>query len=326
MLLIHPPVTKPCEPPLGIACLSGALKTHRLCHDVFDANLEGLWHSFTHPPASAVFEKDTWSKRAWKNHAAHFAAIRDRATYSSLPRYQRAVRDLDRLLEKMGESAAVRLGLANYQHRYLSPTKSGDLLQAAEEPEKDPFHSFYQTRLFEWMGKTNPEQVGLSLNFLSQAIPAFALMGLLKKNLPKVRLLLGGGLVTSWVRGARRQNLFSGLADDLIAGPGEAPLLAALGIREESQTPSSVHFDSLPIHQYFSPGFILPYSISRGCYWSRCLFCPERAEGNVYTATPTERVLSDLAGLIQKHNPVLVHLTDNAIPPGVLEGIIKKPL
>ena len=325
MLLIHPPVVKPCEPPLGIACLSGALKTYNISHEVFDANLEGFWHSFRHPPVSAAFDRDTWTKRAWKNHPAHLAAIRNLSTYSSLPRYQRAVRDLDRVLEKMGGASPARLGLANYQHRQLSPTRSADLLRAAEEPEKDPFHSFYQTRLWEGVEKAGPEQIGLSLNFLTQAIPAFALIGFLKKKFSKIRIFLGGGLVTSWVRGANRQNLFSGLVDDLIAGPGEAPLLAACGIREGIPIQHPLDFDSLPIHQYLSPGFILPYSATRGCYWSRCHFCPERAEGNAYTALPTDRVLSDLAVLVEKHKPVLVHLTDNALPPGVMEGIIKKP-
>ena len=325
MLLIHPPVVKPCEPPLGIACLSGALKTHGLSHGVFEANLERLWHSFHLPLSPAPFERDTWTKRAWKNHSAHLNSLRDLSGYASLPRYKRAVLDLDRILEKMGEPSPVRAGLANYQHRQISPTRSADLLRAAEEAEQDPFRPFYQARLLPGMEKSRPEEIGLSLNFLTQAIPAFSLMGFLKKKFPKVRIFLGGGLVTSWVRGAGRRNLFSGIVDELIAGPGETPLLAALGVREEMQTPSLANFEFLPIDQYLSPGFILPYSTTRGCYWGRCLFCPERAEGNIYLATPTERVLSDLAFLVEKHKPVLVHLTDNALPPGLMEGIIKNP-
>ena len=180
--------------------------------------------------------------RLEESQAAHLAAIRNLSTYSSLPRYQRAVRDLDRVLEKMGGTSPARLGLANYQHRQLSPTRSADLLRAAEEPEKDPFHSFYQTRLWEGVEKAGPEQIGLSLNFLTQAIPAFALIGFLKKKFSKIRIFLGGGLVTSWVRGANRQNLFSGLVDDLIAGPGEAPLLAACGIREGISNSAPLRF------------------------------------------------------------------------------------
>jgi radical SAM superfamily enzyme YgiQ (UPF0313 family) len=253
------------------------------------------------------------------------ASIRGLAAYTSLPRYTRVVRDLDRVLEKMGETWPVRLGLANYQHRQLSPTRSADLLRAAEEPERDPFHAFYRTRLPDWVGRGDPGLIGVSLNFLTQAVPAFALMGFLKKEFPKVKVVLGGGLVTSWVRGANRQNLFSGLVDEVVAGPGEPALLAACGARETVPPPYPLNFDGLPIHRYFSPGFILPYSATRGCYWSRCRFCPERAEGSVYTATPAERVLTDLSVLRDKYKPVLVHLTDNALPPAAMERIAAKP-
>ena len=325
MLLIHPPVAKPCEPPPGIACLSGALSAHSISHGVFDANLEGLLHLFGHPPLSAVLEEDTWTKRAWKNRSSHLASIRDLATYGSISRYTRAVRDLDRVLEKMGGPGPIRLGLANYQHRQLSPTKSADLVRAAEEPEKDLFYSFYRNRLGDWLERENPERIGVSLNFLTQAIPAFALMGFLKKKLPGVKLVLGGGLVTSWVRGAKRQNLFAGLVEEMVAGPGEPALLAACGERGGARSSYPLDFCRLPTHRYLSPGLILPYSTTRGCYWSRCRFCPERAEGNIYTAVPADRVIADLAALAEKHKPSLVHLTDNAVPPGVMERIVRKP-
>ena len=42
MLLIFPPVAKPCEPPAGIAKLAGALKAHGVPCTVLDANLEGM--------------------------------------------------------------------------------------------------------------------------------------------------------------------------------------------------------------------------------------------------------------------------------------------
>ncbi|HAJ26625.1 MAG TPA: hypothetical protein DCG53_05175, partial [Syntrophus sp. (in: bacteria)] len=41
-LLIHPPVSKPCEPPAGIARLAGSLREHGISCTVIDANVEGL--------------------------------------------------------------------------------------------------------------------------------------------------------------------------------------------------------------------------------------------------------------------------------------------
>ena len=43
MLLIHPPVSKPCEPPAGIARLAGALREHGVSCTLIDANVEGLY-------------------------------------------------------------------------------------------------------------------------------------------------------------------------------------------------------------------------------------------------------------------------------------------
>ena len=41
MLLIYPPVAKPCEPPAGLAYLAGALRGNDLPCTLLDANLEG---------------------------------------------------------------------------------------------------------------------------------------------------------------------------------------------------------------------------------------------------------------------------------------------
>jgi radical SAM superfamily enzyme YgiQ (UPF0313 family) len=70
---------------------------------------------------------------------------------------------------------------------------------------------------------------------------------------------------------------------------------------------------------------ILPYSSSSGCYWNRCSFCPERAEKNPYVAIPAEQVILDLHWLVHRHQPVLIHLLDNAIPPSLMEAISEHP-
>ena len=62
MLLINPPVTKPCEPPAGIAKISGFLKGHGIKHTVLDANLEGIYSILKEKPALY----DTWTKEHGK--------------------------------------------------------------------------------------------------------------------------------------------------------------------------------------------------------------------------------------------------------------------
>jgi radical SAM superfamily enzyme YgiQ (UPF0313 family) len=84
-------------------------------------------------------------------------------------------------------------------------------------------------------------------------------------------------------------------------------------------------YSSLPLREYFAPGLILPYSAAGGCWWNRCSFCPERAEGNGYRPLPTPQVLADLRLLAGTTSPVLIHLLDNAISPALLRALAENP-
>jgi Radical SAM superfamily len=326
MLLIHPPVAKPCEPPAGIAKLCGALSSHGVKVAVLDANLEGLLSLLRDP----VLPLDTWTQRASRHLSRHLSSLKDLNTYHHFDRYKRAVSDLNRLLDRAALPRRVRLGLANYEHQELSPARSADLIKATERPEDNPFYPYFRKRLLEFIENKNPSVVGLSLNYLSQAFSAFAMIGFLKREVPGLTLALGGGLVTSWMRRPDWRDPFKGLVDHLVAGPGEGPLLSIMGIEKGKEEEIIVqhdipNYDSLPMEEYLSPGPILPYSSSSGCYWNKCLFCPERTERNPYIPIPVKKVIVDLQGLIKKQQPALIHIVDNAINPALMKAISEDP-
>jgi radical SAM superfamily enzyme YgiQ (UPF0313 family) len=322
LILIHPPVAKPCEPPAGIAKLCGALDHHGIGHRVLDANLEGLLSLLNASPVPS----DTWTSRAFRHLSKHLASLSSWEAYQDNDRYRRAIKDLNRVLEVSARPSRVRLGLANYEHEELSPVRSGDLIRAAESPETNPFYSYFKERLAKLLENKQPSVIGFSLNYLSQALCTFAMIGFLRRECPGVKLVLGGGLVTSWMRRPYWKNPFEGLVDHLVAGPGETPLLSLVGVMQSGDNHHCPDYDSLPLRDYFAPGPILPYSSSSGCYWNRCSFCPERAEENPYTAIPAEEVIVDLLRLVDKQKPVLIHLIDNAISPSVMKSISEHPL
>ncbi len=344
MLLIFPPVAKPCEPPAGIAKLAGALEAHGVQCSLWDANLEGLLHLAVKPKSAS----DTWTRRAVKNVSGNIAALRNPRTYQSRDRYNRAVYDVSRVLEVAGREYEAVVGLADYHHRRLSPVRSTDLIFAAEHPETDPFCEYFKKQLRVVLERTfsprrrqgregNLEKkysgegqegplVGFSLNYLSQALTTFAMIGYIRKEFPGIRIVMGGGLVTSWMKRPGWRNHFGGLVDHLIAGPGEGPLLDLHGIKLENRSHALPDYGRLPLNDYLSPGFILPYSASSGCYWNKCSFCPEKAEHNPYIPVPTGQAMNDLSALIGKTDPVLVHLLDNAISPALLQTLAEKPL
>lgn len=319
MLLIFPPLAKACEPPAGIARLAASLKAHGVPCRLLDANLEGqLW--LLEQPLAAT---DTWSRRAFKGRARNLAALRDINTYRSPDRYRRAISDLNRILAISAAENGIVIGLADYQHATLSPLRSADLLAAAEQPEQNPFFLYFSQRLPELLAGVGT--VGFSLNYLSQALSTFAMIGHVRKLYPALKIVLGGGLVTSWMQRPGWRNPFGELVDHLISGPGEEPLLEFLGNIAAPKRHVTPDYTSMPLMEYFSPGLILPYSAGSGCYWNRCSFCPERAEGNAYRPVPVSHVLSDLKRLTEQTRPLLIHLLDNAISPALLYALAENP-
>ncbi len=322
MLLIFPPVAKPCEPPAGIAKLAGALRAHGIPCQVLDANVEGLLYLLQQPQTAA----DTWTRRSIKNLSNNTAALRDIRTYQSPDRYSRAVKDVNRVLAVSAKDNEAIPGLADYQHKHLSPLRSADLITAAEHPEQNPFYPYFQKRLPGVLKKQGAHVIGFSLNYLSQALCTFSMIGYIRKEFPGLKIVLGGGLVSSWIKGPSWKNPFGGLVDRLIAGPGEEPLLSLLGVENKKQNHYAPDYGSVPIHDYLSPGFMLPYSGSSGCYWNKCSFCPERAEDNPYVPVPVERAIADLNTFTDKHKPILIHLLDNSISPALMGALVDNPI
>lgn len=332
VLLIHPPVVKPGEPPAGLARLAGALKRHDVPCMVVDANLEGIRYLFDGQAVKrggyAGDAGDTWTKRARRHLDAHLLLLRSPDGYKNMDRYKRAVLDVNRVLASACAATTVRLSLSDYEDRRRSPIRSADLIMAAETPADNPFHAYFQERLPALLERNQPSWVGLSLNYLSQALCCFAMIGLLRQIMPSVRIVLGGGLVTSWMKQPGWRNPFRGWVDEWIAGPGEEPLLALLGVSPDSE-PATPDYSAFPLPDYLSPGFILPYSASSGCYWRRCAFCPEKAEGNAYRPLSDQQVTCDLLKWTNVHSispkPVMIHLLDNAIRPSLLRHMTMNP-
>lgn len=320
MILINPPVVKPCEAPAGIAKLAGALQAHHIPCQVLDANLEGLLHLLKTVPAP----QDTWTKVAFRRLPDNLKLLTSGKGYENFDRYKRAVMGVNRMLERVALPNGIRLSLANYTDQKLSPLRSRDLIRAWEHPEENLFYPYFKERLPSLLDKNETNVVGLSLNYLSQALCTFAMAGFLKKHTANPKVILGGGLVTSWMSRPDWGNPFKGLVDLMVSGPGEHALLSFAGVSDggDRVVPD---YGGFPGEGYVAPAFILPYSASSGCYWGECSFCPENAEGNSYRPVRVQDVVRDVRTLMERRKPVLVHFLDNAMSPALLRALCKQP-
>jgi hypothetical protein len=291
---------------------------------------------------------DTWTRGARKRLDRNLASLRKPETYRNLPRYTRAIGDLNRVLRAASAPFGAEASLANYIEANRSPLRRKDLLDAAVGYRDSPYFSLFSRRIAEELESQPAAVVGLSINYLSQALPAFAILGWLSEAYPEPNRIAGGGLINSWLSQGSLSGTDSlgGLLHALIPGRGEDGLSAWLaGGKRDAIKPvwqgiagmgsggsigrdvinpvraSLPDYDDFSHLNYLSPVGIIPYSFSSGCPWKRCTFCPEKAEDGRYTGLPVDAAIAQLGQLARHCKPGLFHFTDNEISPLYLRGM-----
>ncbi len=299
--------------------MAGALKETGVAYQIWDASLEGTLFLLAAP--LTVPHHDRWTQRAVSHRERHLQAVKSPDPYENPARYRRAIKDLTHLLARQGMSSGIRLGLADYRDPRRSPVSTSDLLAAAERPQENPFYPYFRQRVHAIMDEGEPAAIGISLNYLSQALSTFSLLGVMKRLGVRARIVVGGSLVTSWHRYLRGKNPFVGLIDDLVIGPGEEAIVRWAG-KDWSGRSALPAYDAFPNAHYLSPVKIAPVALSRGCYYGRCRFCLEREEGNPYVAVNSVDIRDRLTYLVATYRPGLIHFLDYALSPRVMRDLV----
>ncbi|HSL61209.1 MAG TPA: radical SAM protein [Desulfotignum sp.] len=317
MLLLFPPVAKPCEPPAGVAYLSSALRENsRDCH-VVDANVQGLGYLIR----QNLTPEDSWSARALKNRESILADLQNPDLYASEDRYHQRVYDLNRLLSLAVDQTRYKITLSDYTDRHLSPLRSQDLLKSADTFRSNPFYPYFEEMLRPVLSQWDSPWVGISLCYLNQALVSFALAGWIQYCFPEKKIILGGGLVSSWMSRPDFNHPFTGLITYMIPGEGEIPLLDLLGKPSTTRRHYVPDYSFARKRDYLAPAWTLPFRSTIGCYWRKCRFCPEKAESRPYSTRRADVVLADVMALVRRFRPDAVHFIDNAMTPAFLRAL-----
>ncbi|MBN2618486.1 MAG: radical SAM protein [Spirochaetales bacterium] len=312
MLLIYPPLAKACEPPGGLPILGGALKAHNTKYKIVDFNLEG-----TNYLLNCYFNKFP-KKEHYRNQ------LTSSLGYKNIDTYKKCINELNKGLNYLSNKETT-LTLANYESSKYDITSSKELIRIAANYKDNIFYDFYSLRLIELVNELNPGYIGISLQFLNQAESTFALIGFIKNTFPNIKIVVGGGLITSWAKSPYWENPFVDIIDKIIVGQGEVELLKYLNVNIDSSEIENIipDYDFTLNYKYFSNGRIIPISGSLGCSWKKCSFCPENAENNPFITKKTLNIINEMKILKEKYNPVLFHFLDNEISPSLLKKIIE---
>ncbi|MGN0854150.1 MAG: B12-binding domain-containing radical SAM protein [Kiritimatiellia bacterium] len=197
--------------------------------------------------------------------------------------------------------------------------------------------------------ETRPTVIGVTCPFPGTLVPAFKIAKYVRRRHPTIRLVLGGGFVSTELRemnDPRPRRYF----DDFLLDEGYEPMLEVLGARPASGaarhapaippfvTPCydgidwSEYFDVVetanPMHRLWSVGRWRKLQMARGCYWHRCAFCDVilpyvNCVGQPAAAQIVDAMESLLAAPRTRRPAPRTgfHFVDEAMPPALIRRV-----
>jgi anaerobic magnesium-protoporphyrin IX monomethyl ester cyclase len=234
--------------------------------------------------------------------------------------------------------------------------KTMDAILAHQDPALNPYIRYYEEVLFPAIAELKPALVGISMVFANQSVQALVLGRMIKARFADIHVTLGGAYLSQWVMAAGDQQVeqLLGCADSIVCGEGEqafTDLLARVLARQDpaglpnlvcrqaddqqlirfqelnytdiaSQPPPD--FTDLDLDAYLTPQTIIPYCISRGCYWGRCVFCQNRYGDyrmRRYQTVSVEKAVAEMSRLADQYGSHHFNFSNDVVDPVYLKKL-----
>jgi anaerobic magnesium-protoporphyrin IX monomethyl ester cyclase len=377
-LLIFPPQGDPFQPYLSLPALAAFLRDHGREVALRDLNIE-CHHYYTSPGRLSracasvreamdefdrmpflrfkdqgrymrlakaalygpmVVERIEWAKRILKSHDDFF----------DLGQYCKALDVFQKALQLISaEYHPAKLTHVSFSCGY-SPDSVLDILSAARDKAQNPFNEFYQEVFVPELKRNPPDVVGISITYRHQIIPGFTLARAIKAALPRVKIVVGGSIMSSIADKLPSCAGLFALADYFVLYEGEHALLKLIECLEDggdlSEVPNLLYmeggevkkskpfhvedlndlptpdFDGLPLDKYLSPNLVMLLATSRGCYWRKCTFCTVSSATNKrYRQRRISLVVDDIRKLKAKYKSPYFFFSVDVMPANALKTL-----
>ncbi len=193
------------------------------------------------------------------------------------------------------------------------------ILTSLSESGAMPFARLWSRSLDPVLDDLHPARVLVSLAYLSQLPAAIDLCRHLgRRGYP---VSVGGSLPNSLKATGRGSAILEAHLPEVLYGDGSV-LLGGSGSGEGMLDRLAWPGTAGPRAEYISPRPVIPFAASTGCWWNRCLFCPDRTQpfGRV-SDEALEMLLSTAPREVLSRGPV-VHLLDSAVSPASLSRLM----
>ncbi len=279
------------------------------------------------------------------------SVLRDPAKFYDYEKYLWAGRTMEQGLRLFSaEYAPTRLSAHGFVMRRRIE-RSGEIVAAIDDERENPFVEYFRDVTMPRIRALDPDLVGISVTFPSQAIPTLTLAKLIKEWKPNVHITLGGGLLAYVGEKLAKKPAVWDLVDSFVMLEGEGPLLGLCEAVEQGRGFESIgnliyrdeggdvratprgepldikklptpDFGGLPLEKYFSPELVLPLAATRGCYWGKCVFCTlYTVIGPGYRGRTVAQTVEDMRALSEKYRTRHFYLAIEDLPPNMAKAL-----
>jgi anaerobic magnesium-protoporphyrin IX monomethyl ester cyclase len=220
--------------------------------------------------------------------------------------------------------------------------------------EINPYVEYYERVIVPEIAAQAPKVVGISMEFASQSVQALVLGNLIKERFPQIHITMGGAYLSQWIMMMGQEQLTElfKCVDSVVCGEGEIAFSELVEAMEADASLDGVsnltyrdpitgefhHFESLDypdiedlpppdysdldLSVYLIPRPVIPYCISRGCYWGKCVFCQNRYGENRmrrYQTVSVDKAIAEMSQLSQQHGSYHFNFSNDVIDPPYLK-------
>jgi anaerobic magnesium-protoporphyrin IX monomethyl ester cyclase len=220
--------------------------------------------------------------------------------------------------------------------------------------DRNPYVEYYEEVLFPSIAAQTPKVIGISMEFASQSVQALVLGSLIKERFPQMHVTMGGAYLSQWVmvmRETQLSDLFT-CTDSVVCGEGESAFCQLLERIEAGVSPRGIpnvmyrdpqtgesrrfasleypdveglpppDYSDLDLSAYLIPKPVIPYAISRGCYWGKCVFCQNRYGENRmrrYQTVSVEKAITEMSQLAETWRTNHFNFSNDVLDPPYLK-------
>lgn len=284
-----------------------------------------------------------------------FQLFRQPDTFYDYRRYKQARGGLNAFFDLLS-AATYPTTLTAATYPTATMLKTMDNIQAHQDPAVNPYIPYYEKVLFPFIAAHRPVLVGISMVFHNQSVQALVLGRMIKNRFPEIHVSLGGAYLSQWAMTADDMHLeqLIDCAHSIVCGEGEQAFTDLLERVLENKAPANLpnlicrdestgklvrcqhlnytdisnqpppDFSDLDLSAYLAPQIVIPYCISRGCYWGRCVFCQNRYGDHSirrYQTVGVEKALAEMGALADQYGSQHFNFSNDVIDPVFLKKL-----